>query len=159
MLRVLATSLHLLLVVVAWAALVYVQERQSWPRLLAAGAALGLLTVAFAPALLLVPMVAIWLFVLGDRKRGAVVKALLPIAPLSLYHLITLSLCPPRTSSSVALSPFILPSAPRQTDQCRTHSPTHPHLCRPDASRSTGTRPRSRSRQSTPTRTDRCRTR
>ena len=70
MLRVLASSLHLLLVVAAWAALVYVQERQSWPRLLAAGAALGLLTVAFAPAILLLPMVAIWLFVLGDRKRS-----------------------------------------------------------------------------------------
>jgi tetratricopeptide (TPR) repeat protein len=80
MLRVLASSLHLLLVVAAWAALVYVQERQSWPRLLAAGAALGLLTVAFAPAILLLPMVAIWLFVLGDRKRESVVKALLPIA-------------------------------------------------------------------------------
>jgi tetratricopeptide (TPR) repeat protein len=103
MLRVLATSLHLLLVVVAWATLVGVQERRSWPRLLAAGAALGLLTLAYAPAMLLLPLVAVWLLVL-DRQRQAscvghggpalrIAKALLPpavaaviVAPATIHN-------------------------------------------------------------------------
>lgn len=93
MLRVLASSLHLLLVVAAWAALVRVQERQSWRRLLAAGAALGLLSVAYAPAILLLPVVAVWLFVIGGRKFASAGKALIPalaaaviIAPATIHN-------------------------------------------------------------------------
>jgi tetratricopeptide (TPR) repeat protein len=97
MLRVLASSLHLVLVIVAWAALVRVQQRQSWQRLLAAGAALGLLSVAYAPAIVLLPLVAVWLFVLGGRRaadarrvlqeaRGRLATTDSPLAPSYVGH-------------------------------------------------------------------------
>jgi tetratricopeptide (TPR) repeat protein len=70
MLRILASSLHLMLVVLVWAALVRVQNRQSWQRLLAVGAALGLLAVAYAPAVLLLPAVAVWLFAICGSRRA-----------------------------------------------------------------------------------------
>ena len=76
-LRVLATCLHLFLVTVTWAVLVRVQSKQSFGRLLATGVALGLLSLANAPAILLVPLVAGWLFWQSGRRRGAAGRAVL----------------------------------------------------------------------------------
>ncbi|MBN2560705.1 MAG: tetratricopeptide repeat protein [Phycisphaerae bacterium] len=92
-LRILPATLHLLLVTVVWASLVGVQAKRSMPRLIAAGVMLGLLCLAYAPAMMLVAPVALWLFYqsarrLRDAARAAVpvLAAALVIAPATLHN-------------------------------------------------------------------------
>ena len=61
-LRVLPGSLQLLLVCVAWAAMLRLGARPSWWRAGLAGAAVGLLALAFAPAMLALPLLAVWVW-------------------------------------------------------------------------------------------------
>ncbi|HNQ22908.1 MAG TPA: tetratricopeptide repeat protein [Phycisphaerae bacterium] len=79
-LRVLPGSLHLLLVTVTWAALLAAQARASVGRLLASGATLGLLCLAYAPALLLVVPVAAVLFLHSPRRRRDLWRTVVPLA-------------------------------------------------------------------------------
>lgn len=92
-LRVLATALQLILVAITWAMLVRVQARPSGGRLIVVGVALGLLCLANAPALLLLPLVAVWLLWQSARRRADIGRAVLPvavaalvIAPATLYN-------------------------------------------------------------------------
>ena len=80
-LRILTTSLQLVLVALTWAALVWLQARPTVARCLAAGLLLGLMCLADAAALLLVPVVAVWLFWQSSRRtRDAGRAALLVVA-------------------------------------------------------------------------------
>ncbi len=79
-LRVLAGSLQVLLVCVAWVALLRAGERFTWLRVALAGAALGLLSLAFAPALLTLPLFALWLWARNGANAGAMVRALTGVA-------------------------------------------------------------------------------
>lgn len=93
-LRVLACSLHLFLVTVTWALLVGVQRKASNWRRVAVGAALGLLCLAYSPALVLVLLVGPWLFWQSARRFADALRAAIPlgvaalvIAPATLHNL------------------------------------------------------------------------
>ncbi len=92
-LRVLTCSLQLFLLVFAWDRLVAVQQRQNLGRLLAGGAAIGLLCLSYPPAMLLVPAVVVWLYWQSDRGLTAAGRALVPaglacllIAPATIHN-------------------------------------------------------------------------
>lgn len=92
-LRLLASSLQLALVTIAWALLLAVQTKPTWQRHVAAGAALGLLCLAYAPATLLVPLAGVWLIwqspqrLAGLRRAAlAVVTCVAVIAPATLHN-------------------------------------------------------------------------
>ncbi len=93
-LRILASSLHLLLVTVTWASFVRLQTRATTLSHLLAGGAVGLLCLAYAPALLLLGLVPLWLLLSRRREPHTLWKAALPtatalivIAPATLHNL------------------------------------------------------------------------
>ncbi len=75
-LRVLAGSLQLLLVTAAWAAMLLADENPSRVRVCAAGATLGLLALAFAPAMVALPVYALWLWWSQGWGRAGLARAL-----------------------------------------------------------------------------------
>jgi len=92
-LRVLTSTLELLMVVIVWGLLVRLQARpSSWAAHVAAGAGLGLLCLAFAPALLLLPAAVCWLALRTPRlpaiARAAAfaAAAAVVIAPATLHN-------------------------------------------------------------------------
>lgn len=92
-LRVLNCSLQLALLTWTWGRLVAVQDRPTWPRRAAVGAAIGLLCLSYPPVLLLVPLVAFWLFWQSSRRwtdavpaAVTAVIACLVIAPATLHN-------------------------------------------------------------------------
>lgn len=94
-LRVLTSSLQLPLVCLAWWALVGVLEKPRWQRAALAGGALGLLALAFPPAILAIPLAAIWVWWLAGWRPAKLVTAAvvvlaggLVIAPATLHNLL-----------------------------------------------------------------------
>jgi tetratricopeptide (TPR) repeat protein len=92
-LRVLACTLQLPLVCVAWLSLLAAQHRPSLARALAAGAALGLLALAYPPALACLPIFGLWWWwVTGHTLRGAgraglaVLAGLAVISPATIHN-------------------------------------------------------------------------
>jgi len=92
-LRVLPTSLQLLLVTTTWGLLVGAQGKPSLTRFIAVGASTGLLSLAYAPAIILIIPIALWLFwqtdnrVAGALRAGAAAAAAaLVIAPATLHN-------------------------------------------------------------------------
>jgi tetratricopeptide (TPR) repeat protein len=92
-LRVLSATLQLSLVCLVWLALLSVQRQPSLLRSILAGAALGLLALAYAPALLGLPIVALWrwanagwsLVGLG-RAAAGIAAGLVVIAPATIHN-------------------------------------------------------------------------
>ncbi|MFQ5489210.1 MAG: tetratricopeptide repeat protein [Phycisphaerae bacterium] len=80
-LRVLPSSSQLMLVTLVWAVLIWVEQNPTAWRILATGAATGLLCLAYAPALLMVAAMTIWLWLRLGGGKSNVRRALL--APLS----------------------------------------------------------------------------
>jgi len=80
MLRILPSSLHMLLTVATWLALTRVAEKSSPGRLLLAGVMLGLLCASYAPALLLVALVTVWLLIRTYQRKAGFLPAFLPAA-------------------------------------------------------------------------------
>lgn len=94
--RVLADTLQLLLVVLIWWRWATLAERGCrWRGVLAVGALLGLLALAYPAAILLVPVYGLWLWCAGHWHRPAigralvgVATALLVISPATLHNLV-----------------------------------------------------------------------
>ena len=92
-LRILTCSLQLLLVCLAWMGLLAVQKRDSLWRRVLAGAGVGLLSLAYPPAMLMVPVVGLWLWWRAHfRLRGlgralvAVIAGAVVIMPATLHN-------------------------------------------------------------------------
>jgi len=92
-LRVLTGSLELLLVTLTWTACAAYQARPDTTRLLALGGAVGLLCLAFAPAMLLLGLLPLWLLWERRAERRPLWPAVLPtivalivIAPATLHN-------------------------------------------------------------------------
>ncbi|MBU0639108.1 MAG: tetratricopeptide repeat protein [Planctomycetes bacterium] len=92
-LRVLAASAQLSLVCLAWLALLEVQQRGTLVRSGLAGAAVGLLALAFAPAIVCLPVLGLWLWGRGGWRASAagraviaVVAGFVVIAPATLHN-------------------------------------------------------------------------
>ena len=86
--RVSPATLQVLLVSLLWAATVGSDERQNLIGPAAGGLAIGLLSMAYAPALLLVPALGFWLLIVGGRKPALllVILATATIAPVTLRN-------------------------------------------------------------------------
>ncbi len=74
-LRVLASTLQLALICLAWLALLAAQRRTSLPRGILAGAALGLLALSYPPAMLCLPIFGLWWWWIAGRKPADAVRA------------------------------------------------------------------------------------
>lgn len=92
-LRVLTSSLQLILLVITWDRLVAVQEDPTLRRRLGVGAAIGFLCLSHPPAMLFVPFVGLWLFWQSSRRAKDVLRAAVPvilacviIAPATLHN-------------------------------------------------------------------------
>jgi cytochrome c-type biogenesis protein CcmH/NrfG len=92
-LRILPSSLELLLMSVTWLALSAVEMKGTWPRHIIAGIALGLLCLAYAPAMLLLVAVILWLLWQSRLRWGGVVRtaacaalAVIIIAPATIHN-------------------------------------------------------------------------
>ena len=79
-LRVLGSSLHMLLVTVTWAVLVRAQGRPAVGWLVLVGLAAGVLCLAYTPALALVALIPAWLFLQSQRRAADLLRAVLPVA-------------------------------------------------------------------------------
>lgn len=78
--RVLASTLQLPLVCLAWWTLLAGQQRPTTGRAVAAGAGFGLLTLACPPALLCLPVVAVWWWWTAGRRATAVGQGVVLLA-------------------------------------------------------------------------------
>ena len=78
-LRILTCSLQLLLVCLAWLGLLAVQKRDSFWRRVLAGAGVGLLSLAYPPAMLMVPAVGVWLWWRTQRRLRDLGRALVAV--------------------------------------------------------------------------------
>jgi len=78
-LRVLPATLQLLLVCLTWLALLAAQRRTSLPRGILAGAVIGLLALSYPPALLGMPIFAVWWWFNDGRTLAAAVRAALGV--------------------------------------------------------------------------------
>jgi len=93
-LRILPSSLELILMTATWAALIAVQTRPTVVRHIIAGAVLGVLCLAYAPAMLLVLAVLVWLIWQSRWRFGGVLRAaacaaaaIVVIAPATAHNL------------------------------------------------------------------------
>jgi tetratricopeptide (TPR) repeat protein len=84
-LRILNCSLQLLLVALTYARLLRAQEKPSAGNLVAAGIPIGLLSLAYPPAMMLAFVIPVWLFF---QSRHRMVDALRSLVPLALTALV-----------------------------------------------------------------------
>ncbi|MDY7109895.1 MAG: tetratricopeptide repeat protein [Planctomycetota bacterium] len=92
-LRILPSSLELLLMSLTWVALSAVEMKGTWPRHLLAGVMLGLLCLAYAPAMLLLIAVVLWLLWQSRLKWSGVLRtaacaavAIVIVAPATIHN-------------------------------------------------------------------------
>lgn len=78
--RVLASTIQLPLVCLAWLALVRLAERPKAGTSVLAGAALGLLALVFAPAVTLLPVAGVWIWWVGGHGRKALAPTVVVLA-------------------------------------------------------------------------------
>ena len=95
--RIMANTLQLLLVVALWWRWALAAQRDvlRWPDVVVVGALVGLLALAYPPAILLVPVYGLWTWARAGWRRAAVLKALVGIAaaillisPATLHNLV-----------------------------------------------------------------------
>lgn len=92
-LRILPSSLELLLVTATWVALSAIEKKSTWPRHIIAGIVLGLLCLAYAPAMLLLVAVVVWLLWQSRLRVGGILRtaacaavAIIIIAPATIHN-------------------------------------------------------------------------
>ena len=79
-LRVLQTTLQLLVVVIIFHQLLRFQEKATTARLVACGIAAGLLCLCYPPAMLFIAGITVWLMAQSERRAAPLLRTLIPIA-------------------------------------------------------------------------------